>query len=130
MPIEIKIPEADLKGLSKPARGSLKKAVSTYASDVIEEANRIEAGRGSLGAAPEVTRGMIDDAVLVYRRGLGAPRRSKAWKAFRVAAAILSLLVGVLWNTAKLQSDGIYLIIFVIVLAGAILAVTVSTLKE
>jgi hypothetical protein len=129
MPITIRIPDGDLRGFSGAARQSLQRAVTSYSGEVIEEANRIEAGRGSAGAAPEVTRGMVDDAVVVYRRGLGVPKRSIGVKFLRVAAPILSLFVGILWDTAKLQT-GNYIFLFVIVLAAAIIAVTLSALKE
>ena len=127
MPVDLKISEADLKGFSQPARDALKKAVAAYATDLIEEANRIEAGRGS--PEPEVTRAMVDDAAFALRRGLGTPPRNLVLKILRIGAAVLSLLVGILFDPAKLQNGG-YMTFFIVVVAGAILAVTLSILRE
>lgn len=129
MSIEIKIQATDLKGFSPPAREQLQAAIQQYATDIIDEANRVESGRGSAPGVPEVTRGMVDDAVLLFRRGLGVPKRSLWTKFVRVVAAVLTLLVGFLYDPQKLQKPE-YMAFFVVVVAIAIIAVTVSTLKE
>lgn len=129
MSIKIEIDDDELKGFSDAAKDSLRNAVSTYASDIIEESNRIEVGRGSVQGDPEVTRGMVDDAVLLFRRGLGTPKKSAQILLIRIAAALLPLFVGLLYDPAALQDSG-YMLLFVLVVAGAILTVTISVLKE
>ncbi|MGJ8698242.1 MAG: hypothetical protein ACSHYF_18115 [Verrucomicrobiaceae bacterium] len=107
----------------------LKGATAEYATDLIEEANRIETGRNSAGGTPEVTRGMVNDAKVLLRRGLGVPKKSMGVKILRVIAAVLSLAVGIMYDETKLQSGG-YMALFVLVVAAAILTVTISTIKE
>jgi hypothetical protein len=72
---------------------------------------------------------MVNDAKVLIRRGLGCPKKSWGLRILRIAAAILSLAVGIMYNDAKLQSGG-YMFIFIVVVTGAILAVTISTLRE
>ena len=129
MPVEIQITEDKLGGFSEEARTHLKAATTEYATKLIEEANRIEAGRNSTNGRPEVTGGMVNDAQLLLGRGLVAPKKSWRSKILRVAAAVLSLVAGVMYDTAQLQ-EGSYLLLFILVVAVAILAVTISTLRE
>ena len=129
MSVEIKIPEKDLSGFSEQARQRLKEAVAEYASDLIEETNRIEAGRNSTTGPPEVTRGMVNDAKLLLRRGLGTPRKSWKSKLLRIAAAVLMLLVGLIYDPSKFQ-DTLYLLMFIVVLTAAIFFLILSTLQK
>lgn len=129
MPLEIQIPDDDLKGFSDEARDHVKAATVEYVTDLIEEANRIEAGRNSTGGPPEVTRGMVHDAGVLLRRGLGTPRKSWGLRILRVISAVLSLFVGIMYDAEKLQSGG-YMLMFILAVAATILAVTISTLKE
>lgn len=129
MPLDIQIPDDDLKGFTHEAQDHLKRATGEYATDLIEEANRIEAGRNSTGGPPEVTRGMVNDAKVLLRRGLGAPKKSWGLRMSRVVAAVLSLCAGIMYDVTKLQ-NGWYMTFFILVVTGAILMVTISTLKE
>ena len=129
MPVDIQISDDDLKGFSADARDHLKKATTDYATDLIEEANRIEAGRNSTGGRPEVTRGMVNDAKILQRRGLGAPRKSRGLRILRVVAAVLSLSVGIMYDETRLLNGG-YMLLFILAVSAAILTVTISTLKE
>ena len=129
MPEQIEIADDKLAGFSAQARTRLKDAVAEYATDLIEEANRIEAGRNSTTGPPEVTRGMVIDAKDLLRRGLGVPKKRWGFKILRVVAVILSLVVGIMYNETALQDSG-YLLLFILVVAAAILAVTLSTLRE
>ena len=129
MPEEIRIPEDSLAGFSQQARKRLREATAEYATDLIEEANRIEAGRNSTNGSPEVTRGMIDDARILLRRGLGAPKKGRGIKILRVSAAVLPLFVGILYDRSELQ-NGSYMLLFILALAAAIVVVTISVLRE
>lgn len=129
MSLDIRIPESDLAGFSEQAQGRLKEATTKYATDLIEEANRIETGRNSTSGPPEVTRGMVDDAEVLLRRGLNAPKKSWFSRILRVIAAVLSLGVGVMYDGTALQDSG-YLLLFILLVAAAIFAVTMSTLRE
>jgi hypothetical protein len=129
MAINIQIPDSDLVGFSDQAKERLKEAMLDYTSNLIEEANRIEAGRNSAKGTPEITRGMVNDANDLLRRGLGMPRKSWGLRILRVLAAVLSLIVGIMYDELKLQNSA-YMLHFILVVAGTILAVTISTLKE
>ena len=129
MSLDIQIPENDLAGFSEQAQGRLKEATTKYATDLIEEANRIETGRNSTSGPPEVTRGMVNDAEVLLRRGLSAPKKSWFTRILRVIAAVLSLGVGIMYDGNALQDSG-YLLLFIVLVAAAIFAVTMSTLRE
>lgn len=129
MPINISIPDNDLVGFSDQAQDSLKEAIEEYSSDLIEETNRLEAGRNPTKGVPEVTRGMVTDARIFLKRGLGSPKKGWGVKILRVASAVLSLVVGIMYNETKLQ-DSAYLLIFILIVAATILSVTISTIKE
>ena len=129
MSLEIQIPENDLTGFREQAHARLKEATTKFATDLIEEANRIETGRNSTSGPPEVTRGMVNDAEVLLRRGLSAPKKSWISKIFRVIAAVLSLGVGIMYDGTALQDSG-YLLLFILLVAAAIFAVTMSTLRE
>ncbi len=127
--MQIDIDEATLAGFNPPARSELKKAAVQFTNDLLAEANRIEASRNPAAGAPEVTSGMVIEATLLVRRGLAQPRQKLRLKVLRVAAAILSLAVGFTYDAAKLQ-DKTYMLVFILVVALAILAVTISTMME
>lgn len=129
MPLDFSISDDALNGFSHPAKGQLEAAVLDYSEELIEEANRIESGRNTTDGPVEVTQAMVTDAQLLLARGLGTPRRSGRVRLLRIAAAVLSLAAGLMYDKTQLQ-DSVYVLVFVVVLAAAILAVTVSALKE
>jgi len=129
MPIDIQIPDDDLIGFSDQAQANLKDAITEYSSELIEEANRLEAGRNPTSGTPEVTRGMVNDAKVFLRRGLGSPKKNWGVRILRILAAVLSLVVGFMYDETKLL-DSVYMLFFILIVAATILAVTISTLKE
>ena len=129
MPIDIRIEENALTGFSGQAKDHLKSAVRDYSTELIDEANRIEAGRNAVGGTPEVTQSMVSDAVVLIRRGLRVHKSAMGIRVLRVLSAVLSLLVGILYNESKLQ-NGAYMSLFIFVVAGAILSVTIAAIKE
>lgn len=129
MEIRVPVSEESVAAFSPPAIEGLNDATASYAKELIAETNRLEAGRNSATDNPEVTRAMVIDARDMMRRGLYTPKKSFGLKALRVSAAVLPLIVGIMYDRENLQ-DGLYLIAFVMVIALAILAVTLSVLKE
>lgn len=127
--MEIQISEVDLKGFNDRAKEKLSEAATAFIGDLIEESNRLESSRNTTGDEPEITSSMVNDAQILIRRGLAKPRKGFGLKVLRVAAAVLSLLVGVLYDTTKLQSGG-YMLLFIGVITAAILTVTISIIKE
>jgi len=127
--IKIEVLDSELRGFNSQSRDELKANADRYISEVIREANRIEASRNTTNGDPEVTSTMVSEADMLLRRNHLKPRKSK-WYAFtRVLAAVLSLIVGFLYDSTKLQ-DTLYMLIFILVVAAAIFAVTISALQE
>ncbi len=129
MPIEINIPDSDISGFNDKAQDKLKSATTEFIADIIEESNRIESGRNTTQGSPEITSSMVNDAKVLIRRGLAIPKKNRRLRILRIAVAVLSLLVGIMYDKAKLQSGG-YMLFFVLLIAATILCVTISTLKE
>lgn len=127
--MQLDIDDKSQKGFNDPAKASLKKATLQFAEELIKESNRIEASRNPASGDPQVTSSMVDDANVLVRRGLGRPRKKPGVKLFRIVAAVLSLVVGFTYDAAKLQ-DKTYMLIFVILVAVAIIAVTISIIME
>ncbi|WEF33500.1 hypothetical protein [Pseudoduganella chitinolytica] len=127
--MQIDIDDSTLTGLNTPAKAELRKATLEFASDLLTEANRIEVLRNPQAGPPEVTSGMVVEATLLVRGGLNRPRQKNGAKLLRICAAVLSLVVGFCYDANKLQ-DKTYMMIFVLVVALAIVSVTISTIKE
>jgi hypothetical protein len=129
MEIRVSVTDESVAAFSPSAIAGLNEAATGYAKDLIAETNRLEAGRNSAADKPEVTRAMVIDARDMMRRGLYTPKRSLGLKALRVSAAVLPLFVGIMYDGENLQ-NGLYMIAFIVVIELAILAVTLSVLKE
>jgi hypothetical protein len=129
MPVEILIPDAAIVGFNDQAQAKLKEVAGKYSNDIIEEANRLEAGHNTGQGPPEVTSSMVTDADTLLRRGLAQKKKNFGRKILNIGSSVASLGVGILYDKNSLQSAG-YLFLFVIVIAAAILLLTLSTLNE
>lgn len=127
--MQIDVEDKKLAGFNDPARNAFTKSVGDFIDDLVKEANRIEATHNHSSGAPQITSSMVSDAAVLIRRGLARPKGNIGAKVLRIVAAVLSLAVGFTYDAAKLQ-DKTYMLIFVVVVALAILAVTISTIME
>ncbi|MCD2165679.1 hypothetical protein [Comamonas koreensis] len=127
--MQIDVEDKKLVGFNDPARHALTKSIGEFIDDLVKEANRIEATHNPSSGAPQITSSMVGDAAVLIRRGLARPKRKIGAKVLRIVAAVLSMAVGFSYDAAKLQ-DKTYMLIFVVVVALAILAVTISTIME
>jgi hypothetical protein len=127
--MQIDIDDTTLTGFNTPAKAEVKKATQQFATDLVAEANRIEGSRNANAGPPEVVSSMVVEATLLVRRGLSQPRKKYGVKLMRICAAVLSLVVGFCYDATKLQ-DKTYMLIFVLVVALAIVTVTIATIKE
>jgi hypothetical protein len=127
--MQIEISDADLAGFNNQARERLAAVTLEFAEELVEEANRIETGRNTTHGEPEITSSMVHDAELSIRRGLSAPRKSRGSRILRIAGAVLSLFVGIIYNATKLQGAG-YMFLFISVVTAAIICVTISTFND
>lgn len=129
MPLTVIIDDADLSGLSGHAQTQLKGVIEAYATDLLSEANRIEAASRSGSLPPEISAQMVQDASSFVRKGMTAKGASRWTKILRGLAALFSLILGLIWDKESLQS-GTYLIWFGLVLATTIVLVTIVSLKD
>jgi hypothetical protein len=127
--VQLDLDDRSLGGFNDPAKDELKKATVTFASDLIQEANRIESVRNYNSGNPQITSSMVSDAVMLVRGGLIQPKTKWQIKALRVLAAVLTLIVGNLYDATKLQ-DSTYMLTFILVTVVAIFAVTAATALE
>jgi hypothetical protein len=129
MPIDIRVEDTELAGFSDPAKEGVKKAGEDFLKKIIVEANRLESVQNSGGGPVEITKGMVATAAMFQNHAVGPQKTSLTIKLLRIAAAALSLAVGIMYDKDRLQ-DAIYLLVFVLVIAAALLATILSTLKE
>lgn len=127
--MQIDIDDTTLAGFNDPAKTALAKAATEFLEDLVKEANRIEATHNTSSGNPQVTSSMVSDAGVLIRRGLARPKKKIGAKLVRIIAAVLSMAVGFTYDATKLQ-DKTYMLVFVVVVALAILAVTISTIME
>ena len=127
--MQISVDEKALTGFNDPAKVELTKAANDFIEDLVKESNRIEATRNPASGNPQVTSSMVTDAAVLVRRGLAQPKKKLGGKIVRILSAVLSLAVGFTYDAAKLQ-DKTYMLVFVVVVALAILAATISIIME
>lgn len=129
MPIDIKIPDKDLEGFNTQAKEELTKSINEFTKDLISESNRIEASVNSTAKGPEITSSIVADAQVLIRHKISKPKKS-FWKVvLKIGASVASLLAGVMYQKDKLQESG-YLVLYIIVIAVAILLTTITVIKE
>ena len=125
----IDIEDRNLLGFNQPAKDELTKSATDFIDELIKESNRIESSRNPSSGNPQITSGMVTDATVFVRRGLIQPKKKIRVKVLRVISAIVSLLVGIIYDATKLQ-DKTYMLIFIVVVAITIISVTISTIME
>lgn len=129
MPLEISIPDEDLVGFSEPAKNHLKNSIESFCASLVTEANRLEAAGNITNGAREITAAMVNDASMIKNRGLSRPKPAKKTVAAKILSAILPFSVGIMYDSTKLQENS-YLVMFILLIAAAIFAVTFSVLSE
>lgn len=127
--MQVTVDDKALTGFNDPAKAELTKAANDFIEDLVKESNRIEATRNPASGNPQVTSSMVTDAAVLVRRGLAQPKKKLGGKIVRILAAVLSLAVGFTYDAAKLQ-DKTYMLVFVVIVALAILAATISIIME
>ncbi len=124
MTLQINIPDDQLEYLSEHAKDELNISVRAYASDLIEEASRLETASRVDNGKPEITRSMIKDAVLYLKKYTLNRKITWGYSLIQILAVISILFTGGLFNIDKFQQDTTRLIIFLIVLTIAIVSNT------
>jgi len=129
MPINIDIEEPDLDGFNDQARTELKDSILSFSNDLIAESNRLESSFNTASNGPEITSSIVRDAKVLLRHKISKPKKSKQKIVIKLGASILSLAVGVMYDKELLQ-NGFYLILYILVIGGAILLTTLTILNE
>lgn len=129
MPINIEISDNDLAGFNDQAKQELKVSVETFSDDLIAEANRIESSINSTSQGPEITSSIVRDAKVLIRHKISKPKKNIWSIILKIAASVLSLVAGIMYQKEKLQ-DTTYLVFYIIIIAIAILLTTLTVIKE
>lgn len=129
MPIDINISDNDVDGFNEQAKTEFKDSILDFSNDLIAESNRLESSINTSSTGPEITSSIVRDAKVLLRHKISKPKRSYRIIALKICASISSLIVGIMYDKEKLQ-DGVYLIIYIIVIALAILLTTLIIFKE
>jgi hypothetical protein len=129
MPVRTEISDSSLDGFSMPARQQLESSLLEFATDVISEANRIEATIRPVSAPPDVSAQMVRDACSYVRKMPIIKKTSGITKLGRALSAVLGILLGLFWDKSSLDSST-YLIQFAVLFAFTLIITTAVTLKD
>ncbi|WP_176493979.1 hypothetical protein [Cobetia sp. 5-25-4-2] len=127
--MNINIKDEALVGFNEPARDELKKSTTNFVDRLIKESNRLESQDKVDGREPEVTSKNVYDANLYVTRRAVTNKRSLWSRILAALAALLTLLVSIMYDADKLQ-DGTYMLIFIIVASVTLLVLTLSVFAE
>ena len=130
MTLQIPLADEPLSPFTPPAKSSLAKHVTKFASDLVQEAGAHRSrDSASPGNEPQVTSSMVDDAALLMRKGYRRPRRSRWLKAAQITAPLAALLAGLLADPDLLQQVGL-LALFVVTASFALALTALVVLME
>ena len=129
MAIDLDPDDLDLSGFTEHAENHLKEKLDSYASDLVDESNKIEAGSNSTDKPTEVTTRMVEQASILLRGGM--PTSSKSWWDIfiEVLASILPFTLGLMYNSEMLKKEW-YMFLFILVLVITVVSVTTSVIKN
>jgi hypothetical protein len=130
MPIQIQISDSDVTGYSQQARDKLRAVIESYIHDLVKEIKLTEERhhRTSSGK-PDVSIGMVEEAMITLRPTYGGGKPGWRTKTIRSLAAALPYVVGLVWGspwTVNPSGQLIYLGMAVV----AVYFVFLSILKE
>jgi len=123
--MEINIPEDKESYLSEQAKEEFSGSLQSYATDLFDEASRLETASRVSEGEPEITRTMIKDAAL-YLKKYTHNSKPKSWwfTLLQLVSTLSTLFTGGLFNIDKFKNDSTYLIIFLLVLTVTIVSNT------
>jgi len=126
-PVAVTPSTQQLGHLNDAARAKFEASVQKFASDLLDEAERLEAGTSTAGGAPEITSSIVDDANLLVRRAYRRPPRSMVATCAQIWTGAALIVVGVATNHLD---KGWGQIVFAISVAAAMIGTLVFLLKE
>lgn len=121
----IEIPDVGERGFHVEALKDYENAVQEFATDLLNEIERIEAGQNGIGKAPQITSQMVADGQIIFRRG-PIFKKKRFWKGFlQLVLAIALVVFGVLLDanilTSYFQMVAAGLVFVIIVVSGTAL---------
>ena len=126
--MEIKVDSKKIKGFNVEAEKELESITEDFSTDVIKESYRIESTYYSSSNEPQITSNIVHTAGIFIRRGLLKPKRKICTIILRIAAAVLSMIIGLLYNNETLKRD--YLFLYILAIAITLTVVIFSIFKE
>lgn len=129
MAIDLDLDDSDLSGFTEHAEKHLKEKIDSYASDLIYESNKLEAGSNSTDKPTEVTTRMVEQASILLRGGMHTSSKSWGDVFIEVLASILPFTLGLMYNSEMLRKEW-YMFLFILVLIITVVSVTTSVIKD
>lgn len=129
MVLRVEITDEQLENMSEKAKEELVSQLSTYAENIIKEANLIEEGNREDGANREITSSIVMQAVRKYKSN--APqKKGNGLVVLKVVSAFSLLITGFLFDANGYQDNIVKLILFIITLIIACVATVLQFVKE
>jgi hypothetical protein len=126
---EVTIADEKVKNFTASAHDVEIEAIKTYATQVADEANRIEESRRNSTSSPEITGAMVRDSVFMLQN-IGPRRKTTVGKtSLRVISYFTTLLTGGLFNIDKFSSTK-YMLIFLSVFTACIFTTICVFIKD
>ena len=121
MPLEISIPEEDVRYLTEPAKRRVREEVVRFANELLAEAGRLEAARSGTTSDPQITDREIGDATIITRR-YARRKRSRVLLISGLLAPIGAPLVGVTTSQGLDEAaNQIMFVIFITLTLGSVI---------
>lgn len=127
--MNVDIPDDKLKGFSSPAKEQLKLSTLKYSRRVIDEANRIEAGRKPDLSTTEITKAIVSHAAGAIDNGFLPLKQSLPQKIIKLMAVVLTIVCGFLFQLEWLKDSPKY-VIFVVLMFGITVAVNAIVIMK
>ena len=129
MPLQIDIPDDEIKYLTEPAKEELASSTKEYINELIKEASRLEEIENTTGREPEIVGSMVRNAVLLLKKDYRDVSKSRLLKFIQFISALSSALFGVMFDYEQM-ANSTYLIFVFIVFAIAIASTLYVIIKE
>jgi hypothetical protein len=129
MPLQITIPDDEIKYLNPPAITELEVSVRKFSDELLQESSRLEAASKTTNGNPEITSSMVKDATLLLRRGYRKPKKSWWLVVVQIVAVATTFVTGILADFDKLKEPN-SMIAFIVFLSIAITTTVLVLFKE
>ena len=131
MEVKFEIPEDKVKSFSGNAKNKISEYAQDYALDIISEAERIEWSTHIGDSPSEITSSHLGHAVNKFKSISRVKKKKVGLTILKIISEVLILITGIMFLPDKFVSKGgnfniIYFVIFLIVLAAALITTIIS----